>query len=396
MARFSRTVNPLHFEDLEPHRFEDLVRQLIYEFRNWSSLEAVGRLGTDEGIDIRGTEQIINREPTFTDDEEVEFEKEDSSEQRTWIIQCKRERSIGPTKIAQIVSNNLSTQSPPPYGYVLVAACDFSKRTRDAFRAAILSVGVEEYFLWGKAEIEDQLFLPKNDHLLFAYFGISLQVRRRSIKTELRSKLALKRKLVKELGDIRGLAYKVVLIRDPTDQTYPQIDDDIKTIETLRWRYWTVFGFQPFEHVAFVTKECFAYADWTNQQWDAILDIDDSWPSHPSLGGVPDDFNNNSKDRYRCWRFWSETVPKVNQALYKELRIIPFERILAVDEIGDAYHEPPHLLVEYRDGNQPFEDRVIQIIESANSLDHRVEVVGEKARIEYFPKEIPEMDEPQA
>jgi hypothetical protein len=33
--------------------------------------------------------------------------------------------------------------------------------------------------------------------------------------------------------------------------------------------------------------------------------------------------------------------------------LIPFEQILAVDEIGDAYNEPPHLLVVYREGNQP-------------------------------------------
>ena len=51
-------MNPLHFEDLEPHRFEDLVRQLIYDFRQWKSLEAIGRAGGDEGIDIRATEMM--------------------------------------------------------------------------------------------------------------------------------------------------------------------------------------------------------------------------------------------------------------------------------------------------------------------------------------------------
>ena len=27
----TRTLNPLPFDDLEPHRFEDLIRQLAYE-----------------------------------------------------------------------------------------------------------------------------------------------------------------------------------------------------------------------------------------------------------------------------------------------------------------------------------------------------------------------------
>ncbi|MFC6662822.1 hypothetical protein ACFP90_22520 [Deinococcus multiflagellatus] len=69
MARTTRTLNPLHFEDLEPHRFEDLVRQLAYEYRPWASIEATGRGGADDGIDIRAFEQ--NRmSPTEETDEE--------------------------------------------------------------------------------------------------------------------------------------------------------------------------------------------------------------------------------------------------------------------------------------------------------------------------------------
>lgn len=52
----TRTYGPLHLEDLEPHRFEDLVRQLLYDFRSWSQLEATGRTGSDDGFDARGRE----------------------------------------------------------------------------------------------------------------------------------------------------------------------------------------------------------------------------------------------------------------------------------------------------------------------------------------------------
>ena len=52
----TRTIGPLHLEDLEPHRFEDLIRQLIYDFRNWRRLEATGRAGSDAGFDARGAE----------------------------------------------------------------------------------------------------------------------------------------------------------------------------------------------------------------------------------------------------------------------------------------------------------------------------------------------------
>jgi hypothetical protein len=52
----TRTINPIHFEDLESHRIEDLIRQLAYDYRNWQNIEATGRLGSGDGIDIRATE----------------------------------------------------------------------------------------------------------------------------------------------------------------------------------------------------------------------------------------------------------------------------------------------------------------------------------------------------
>jgi hypothetical protein len=50
----TRTLNPLPLEHSEPKRFEDLVRQLTYEFRPWRQLEATGRAGLDDGFDVRG------------------------------------------------------------------------------------------------------------------------------------------------------------------------------------------------------------------------------------------------------------------------------------------------------------------------------------------------------
>jgi hypothetical protein len=67
--RPSRTFNPLHFDDLDPHRFEDLVRQLVYGFRNWNRLEAIGRSGADAGVDIRGVELHRSTEPDEEEDE---------------------------------------------------------------------------------------------------------------------------------------------------------------------------------------------------------------------------------------------------------------------------------------------------------------------------------------
>lgn len=68
----TRTLNPLPLGDLEPHRFEDLIRQLAYEFRRWKSLEATGRAGSDQGVDIRGTELVPVAEESFAEDEDNE------------------------------------------------------------------------------------------------------------------------------------------------------------------------------------------------------------------------------------------------------------------------------------------------------------------------------------
>jgi formylglycine-generating enzyme required for sulfatase activity len=161
----TRTINPLHFEDLEPHRFEDLVRQLLYNFRNWHALEATGRSGADDGIDIRGYEPIL-----FAEDAQAS-----SPDNRVWIIQCKRYNSMGPSAVREIVANDLEQQPETPYGYMLVASCTFSKKAYDAFRDEVSKFGVSESLIWGKGELEDQLFKPINHHLLPPFFGLAYQ-----------------------------------------------------------------------------------------------------------------------------------------------------------------------------------------------------------------------------
>jgi hypothetical protein len=55
MARRKRRVNVPSghsFEDIEPHRLEDLVHELIYDFRDWHSIEAAGQARDDAGFDI--------------------------------------------------------------------------------------------------------------------------------------------------------------------------------------------------------------------------------------------------------------------------------------------------------------------------------------------------------
>ncbi|MEM8610425.1 MAG: restriction endonuclease [Cyanobacteria bacterium P01_H01_bin.105] len=372
-AQATNTINPLHFEDLEPHRFEDLIRQLLYDFRQWYSIEAVGRLGSDEGIDIRAVERKgFAEEEREINEEEESFATDESRSARVWVIQCKREKSIGPKKVKQIVENDLSQQEEVPYGYMIVAPCDFSKRSRDSFRDATLSFGVEEFYLWGKAELEDLLFQPRYDHLLFAYFGVSLQIRRRTSRTQLRSKLTLKRALTRHLGELRKRSYKQVLIRDPRHSDYPRIDNEKEFWESPPWRYWDFFMHRPPDQVMFVKRKCYAYYNPQTDEWDALLDLD-LGVVYPQLFDAPEEPPERKALQQEYHEVWDHGLPAHCKAWYYELGIIPYDRILAIDDLGDACNEPPHLLVDYRDSTDPFEGQTFQGIEPVgNGHGHKI------------------------
>src|SRR5690348_7783726 len=95
-TRVTKTINPLPFEALEPHRFEDLVRRLLYPFRDWSSIEPTGRAGSDDGYDARAWE----RGAVITNTDEDGEVGSRSVEGNRWQIQAKREKTIPPSEDA--------------------------------------------------------------------------------------------------------------------------------------------------------------------------------------------------------------------------------------------------------------------------------------------------------
>jgi hypothetical protein len=388
-GKTTRTLNPLHFEDLEPHRFEDMVRQLAYDFRAWRRIEATGRLGSDEGMDIRaieGTEEVDD-----SDDAENPVHSAERSRDRLWIIQCKREKEIGPTKVRKIIAQSLKGAAEVPYGFILSAACDFSKKTRDAFHEELKKRGIQEGHVWGKADLEDVLFLPKYDHLLFAYFNISLQVRRRSLQTELRSRLAMKRKLVSVLGGVEDAPDKPVLLRDPRDDRYPRGDRKGAMTGRPRWKYFTFVGHQPPDHLCFVTKKCFAYVDDEGTHWDALLDHNDERPLRMSRRDEMPSAEEDEK-RSRYWTYWLEKIPEKNRAWFTVYRCVHYDRILAVDEHGDVENEGPHVLVEFDPKHGPFEGWDSAVVEwGPLHFTKRLRAEG-STRMKFFPESIPQVD----
>src|ERR1017187_1901983 len=298
----TKTLNPLPFDALEPKRFEDLIPQLAYDFRQWRMLEATGRAGSDDGYDARGYEivgdfiEVPTENPSGTDDNEV---LSDASPDRLWLIQCKRERTIPPARMRQHLAGISDTETERLYGIIFAAACDVSKKTRDELFVWARARGISEVHIWGKGEIEDQLFQPKNDHLLFAYFNISLQIRRRSAQTALRARLAMKRQSKRVL---EKASVNFVLLRDPTDDRYPYepSDEDERVSNPIRWRMRRFDELDP-RGIVIEAERCFAYVADDGFSWDCVESVNDALPDH-----WEDPWSDTSRDRDlrgKVWKF---------------------------------------------------------------------------------------------
>jgi hypothetical protein len=342
----TRTINPLPFQDLEPHRFEDLVRNLVYDFKNWRSIEATGKGGNDNGFDVRAWEekgQIIN-----VDENDDDFGVH-PMEGNLWKLQCKREGQLGPTRIKAIINEGLDNDDIP-YGYILAAPATFSKRSYDVFRDMLRSKGVLEFYLWGRPELEDMLFLPKNDSILFAFFGISLITRKRLRTSEIKFSIHNKNKLFRCLGD--GDATRTIrkpfLARDFKDAHYPSTAEYKNFDKIPRWKEYTAVGFHPLGLVTHIAEH-FAFVDKKAKTWDFVSAVDLLYRNSEDDDARNRDFDLRENIR-NFWRF----LPRANQAKFIATGVIFFDDMLVIDDKGDSKYQFPHIFVDFKAQSGPF------------------------------------------
>jgi len=389
----TRTIGPLHFEDLDPKRFEDLVRQLAYEFKPWRRLEATGRSGSDDGFDARGYEIVTGERQLSDSVDEGESVEERSSldagiDDRLWLIQCKRERAIGPKALIKYLEDNVLSQDEKLHGLVFTAACDFSKKARDDFATKCREMQIEEWHLWGKAELEDRLFRPENDHLLFAYFGISLTIRRRSQRTDLRARLAMKRKAHRMLQD---LSHAPLLLRSPNASMYPDAGDLADFKKNPLWMIWPYRGMS-YDGLKFCVQRFFAYLSDDGKSWDAAMAVNEAKSSpleDPWLGE-----DRHGEHRQAIYEFWNK-IPNPNRAWLEVVGIVPFDDILDIDDLGDEHVPMPHIYVPFAPGRDgPFKS-YFGTVETIGSWDRRSLEPSNKfdSRIEYFPEDLRELND---
>jgi hypothetical protein len=353
MPALTRTIGPLHFEDLDPKRFEDLIRQLAYDFRTWRKLEATGRAGGDDGFDARGFEIVSGYEPASREqstDPPDDAEGDDAQADRLWLIQCKRERRIGPSKLLEYLQQYELQSGENLHGLVIAAPCEFSKESHDKFNDFCRQKGLLECYLWGKAALEDMLFLPKNDNLLFAYFGFSLAIRQRSRKTELRAMIATKRRL-KSLAEAAGKTFtgRQLIIRNAAGtDCYPELPP----LTGFSPKHWWLCEWDKITH---------AGLQLIFQSFYACVDDGEKWDAADLRGLHRDEFQFT-----KAWRHERDSRPLFEKAdsewraINDEKKawlhikaVIPYDQILAIDDAGDQLFEGVTLYCAY-DADRPF------------------------------------------
>ena len=340
--KVTRTYGPIHFEDLDPHKFEDLIRQLIYDFKNWQTIEAIGRTGKDGGFDARAYEKNIDTQDT--DDEEDDVKEKHPMEGNLWMIQGKREKELGPKRVKEILKD--VDPKNPPYGYILAASVNFSKDSQDIFREELRKKGVMEFYLWGKGELEDMLYLPKNDRILFTFFGISLVSKRRSISTEIRFKVNNKNKLFRILGDDPQL--RSIMLREASDDKYPYSGSYKDFEKNPRWKEYKVAEYHP-SGLIFETERYFAYVDTIKKEYDYF-----DKASLIYLETDPEKYKEEQrKQRDIVEDFWDH-LPSYNRGTYIKKSIIRYNDILIIDDKGDNWHKFPHIFTAFNPEKGPF------------------------------------------
>jgi hypothetical protein len=297
-------------------------------------------------------------------------------------VQCKREKRISPKQLVGYLRSIPESERPELYGIIFVGACDFSKTARDAFRSTIRELGFTEGYLWGKGEVEDMLFQPKNDHLLFAYFGISLQTRRRQLKTDVRARLTTKRKALRVLNE-----HSPVLIRDASDDRYPHLDEDTGRPWVERGS-WLVRNYRGCSHdgLHFVTARHFAFLDDDGEHWDYAETMDDSIVSSHENPWCADPVAGSGNLRVAASEIWN-ALPENNRAWFEILHILPFENVLDIDDKGDDWAEIPHIYTTaFHPTNGPFRDYVRHSLETIIRFARRSAPSDEENRVKKFPR----------
>lgn len=217
----TRTTNKLHFSDLEPLRFEDISYQLVAVHYKWIELVHIGRSGSDGGIDIRGTRQILGGK-------------------ELWLIQCKRYLKLAKSDLKKMVDKLLQNEERPDK-ILLILSCDISGASYNFINNYCSNLGVPELIIWTATTLES--LLNAYPQIKALAFGEDQKEKETKSNAQRISRgLKMEKRILKALIDhkfLKDRANRETLIKYPTsrfiseefyirsvnDRTYPYMPE---------------------------------------------------------------------------------------------------------------------------------------------------------------------------
>ena len=265
---------------------------------------------------------------------------------------------------------------------ILAAPCRFSKATSDAFKNWCRARGVQECYLWGRPEIEDALYQPKNDHLLFAYFGFSLQMRRRQQASSLKRVISLKRTLNRLFPQDTSFG-KPAVLRDPQDDRYPFVESARFEDDKPLWLPTLIMGVGRLG-LRVALRRYLAYYSYDDGTWDAATKINQAIPIHRDNPWYDLQFPPEDRETHdgliQDW--WS--LRDVNQYHLMFVGHIPYDDIIAIDDIGDDHLRSPTVFMTFNESKPPFDKRWDLYFHPSSSFSSNIEFHKE-GHIRVFP-----------
>ncbi|MGE5630667.1 MAG: hypothetical protein ACM3TR_06145 [Caulobacteraceae bacterium] len=312
-----KTIGKLHFEDLDPSRYEDLSLAMVYRLSRWIDIHHFGRKGNDDGIDIYAVEELEN------------------GAKRTWFIQCKRYSSISKGDLKEVVDKVISQNETIPDIFLLVASCDVTKRNIEFFMKYANDKGIANPKLWTASIIETKLYAEHHD-LLFSYFGINLSGERSDRIATVRRNIKLKHRM---MGDFlkkninpretikrpySKFEYSKAIIHSIDDIFYP--DSDPNSVGISSWFKVELYNFYHNGIEVIIGIEEF------------IMDKDGYWDLV------------EYRDTKRKEKYPAKHTYVVGR--------IPYDNIIEYDLSGDNYYGCPHIYCDFKNNGMPYEDIV--------------------------------------
>lgn len=306
----SRTTNKLHFEDLEPHRFEDMGYELLYRLQKWNRIENWGRSGSDDGIDIYC---------------------EDNKKQK-WFCQCKRYKEITKEEVQSVVDKIVKKNKNTQGGTILlIIACNLSKTISEFFEHYSLEKGFAETKVWSASTLEAMLWNDQKD-LLSKYFDFETE------KNKNREKVLQSNKMKQEVQK--------------------------KLLRTINWNHQTRIQ---------IAKDPSLQFKYEKALIRSINDVDDPYGDDASYCQICFyqltevgieffdcywiDFRIAINTNTRCWRIIKED-DKLQENEF-DVRadhtvIIPYYCIVDIMEDGDERSEYPIIICDFEFNSTPF------------------------------------------